>query len=64
MPEEAIVREGDKAFLFLKKEEGFEKVEVKIGRESDGFFEILGFKPEPTDLIALNGAYYINGSAE
>ena len=64
LPEGAIIREGNRAFLFMKKENGFEKMEVKIGRESEGYFEILNFEPHPSDVIALEGAYYINGSAE
>lgn len=56
VPPEAVVREGTRDFVFVRKEdESFERRPVKIGRSSDMFIEITrGLRPG--ELVAVRGA--------
>lgn len=59
VPETAVVREGDLAYVFVKKGTGFVKTPVRAGR-TDGQF--VAVDDLPVDVtIALTGAYYLNG---
>ena len=62
VPEAAIVRSGDRSFVFVQDGEGFRKVEVATGRTDDGFVEIRELNLREGQQIALKGAYYINGT--
>ena len=62
VPEAAIVRSGDRSFVFVEDSEGFRKVEVATGRTDDGFVEIRELNLKEGQQIALKGAYYINGT--
>jgi cobalt-zinc-cadmium efflux system membrane fusion protein len=62
VPEEALIRSGEDAYVFLKETEGFKKVKVKPGVAADGFIEVSGSGISDHTAIALKGAYYINGT--
>ena len=66
IPEEGLVREEDKYFIFSAKKEkdhgkeqwAFEPIEVTTGITEDGWVEIKLLKPlEPGTFFALNNAY-------
>lgn len=64
LPEGAIVREGDKHFLFIAKKEGgkwsFRPREVVIGEVDNGWVELKFIEsPEETILVAHSSAYYL-----
>jgi cobalt-zinc-cadmium efflux system membrane fusion protein len=66
LPEEAIVREGDKYYLFTAKndkEDGewvFSPVEVIVGTKDDAWVEIKLLEDLPSESIVVwNNAYYI-----
>ncbi len=63
LPEEAIVREGEQSFIFVKSGAGFEKVPVRIGQMQDGHVELMDWDPNLKESAAVKGAYYLNGSA-
>ncbi|MCB0559003.1 MAG: efflux RND transporter periplasmic adaptor subunit [Lewinellaceae bacterium] len=62
VPEAAIVRSGDRSFVFVQDSEGFRKVEVVTGLTDGGFVEIRELNLGEGQQIALKGAYYINGT--
>jgi len=62
VPEEALVRSGNRSFVFLKDEGGFRKVEVEAGQSDEGYVEIRQLALREGQQIALKGAYYINGT--
>ena len=62
VPETALVRQGNEAFIFIKSKDGFEKMAVKTGLSGDGFVEIMDMDFSENKEIALAGAYYLNGS--
>ncbi len=62
VPETAVVRESNEAFVFIKTKDGFEKKMVGTGMEDDGFVEITGLDFSENNQVALVGAYYLNGS--
>ena len=64
VPQTAIVREGEKAYLFVEKGTGFEKLPVALGRNDESYIEVLGLQLHEGQRIAISGAYYINGSIE
>ncbi|UTW61965.1 efflux RND transporter periplasmic adaptor subunit [bacterium SCSIO 12741] len=64
LPEEALVREGDKYYLFMAKYQkerwAFKAIEVKTGITDAGWTEVKLYKPlKPGTQIALNNAYYL-----
>ncbi len=70
LPEQAIVREDEKSFIFVKLENNhhndddhnfeFEQIEVITGIISDGYIEIKLLNPLPKNAqIAEKGAYYL-----
>ncbi|MCB0570717.1 MAG: efflux RND transporter periplasmic adaptor subunit [Phaeodactylibacter sp.] len=61
VPEEAVVRNGGQAFVFIKDSSGFKKHPVEVGRTEDGFVEVRGLDLAEGQQLALKGAYYING---
>lgn len=62
VPEEAIVRSGEEAYVFLETADGFQKMLVKPGVAADGYVEISGKGISDRTPVALKGAYYINGT--
>lgn len=60
VPYTAIAREGQNAFIFVKSEQGYQKAPVTLGREEGDYVELIGY--EGTGIIALSGAYYLNGA--
>ena len=62
IPEEALVRSGDRSFIFIREGERFRKVEVEAGQADEGFVEIKELNLREGQQIALKGAYYINGT--
>lgn len=62
VPISAVVREGDQAFVFVEQGKGFRKTPVSLGKTGEDYMEILGLQLEEGQRIALEGAYYINGS--
>lgn len=63
VPEQAVIRTGEQAFVFAKTGEGFRKIEVALGQSDSGYLEVSSPELEPALTLALSGAYYINGSA-
>ncbi|TXB61309.1 efflux RND transporter periplasmic adaptor subunit [Phaeodactylibacter luteus] len=63
VPEQAVVRTGEQAFVFAKNGEGFRKIEVALGQSDNGYLEVSSPELKPSLSLALSGAYYINGSA-
>ncbi len=68
LPDEAIVDEGTKSFIFVvdkeksrdKKLTAFKPVEVIKGLSDEGYTQVSTLNPLPKDaLIALNSAYYL-----
>ncbi len=72
LPQPAIVREGGKDYIFVKKEEietipsfgdsttAFKKVEIITGVSDQGFTEIRLLNPLPDSaLVVTEGAYYL-----
>lgn len=62
VPEAAVIRSGDRSFVFIKEGEGFRKAEVETGQADEGFVEIKELNLREGQQIALKGAYYINGT--
>lgn len=68
LPEEAIIEDGGKNYLFVatseekegEKEWEFEKVAIEIGNTSDGWTEVKLLEPLPENAqIVQNKAYYL-----
>ena len=68
LPEQGVVREGEKYFIFRAKQEiehgeniwVFEPLEVIIGTKDDGWMELKLLKPvAPGQVFAWNNAYYL-----
>jgi cobalt-zinc-cadmium efflux system membrane fusion protein len=64
VPEEALIREGERAFLFLSQKDHFVRKEVQPGRSDGNYTELLNFRLAKDELIALRGAYYLNAGGE
>ena len=62
VPEEALIRTGDEAFVFQETGNGFQRIPVKPGTVADGYVEISGNSITDRTPVALKGAYYINGT--
>ncbi len=59
VPITALVQEGGKYFIFLKKADSFEKMEVEIGASNDNYAELLHWDLAEETEIVTKGAYYI-----
>jgi cobalt-zinc-cadmium efflux system membrane fusion protein len=58
LPEEALVRFGDKEYIFVELKKGeFEMRDVKVGGRQEGFVEIMNSDQFQNQSIVLNGAY-------
>ncbi len=62
VPEEALIRSGEDAFVFQETGNGFQKMPVRPGTTADGYVEISGTSITDRTPVALKGAYYINGT--
>ncbi|KGE88834.1 MAG: efflux RND transporter periplasmic adaptor subunit [Phaeodactylibacter xiamenensis] len=62
VPEEALIRSGEEAFVFQETGNGFQRIPVKPGTAADGYVEISGTSITDRTPVALKGAYYINGT--
>ena len=62
VPRSALITEGDESFIFVQKGDTFEKVSVVTGRTDGDFIEIEPLALGENELVAIKGAYYINGS--
>jgi cobalt-zinc-cadmium efflux system membrane fusion protein len=62
VPEEALIRSGEEAFVFQETGNGFQRIPVKPGTAADGYVEISGTSITDRMPVALKGAYYINGT--
>lgn len=62
VPEEAVIRSGEEAFVFQETDKGFQKIPVRPGTAADGYVEISGKDISDRTPVALRGAYYINGT--
>ncbi|MCB0635015.1 MAG: efflux RND transporter periplasmic adaptor subunit, partial [Lewinella sp.] len=60
VPYTAIAREGEQAFIFVKEGEGYRRQPVQLGREKGDLIELIDYQERHP--IAVNGAYYLNGS--
>ncbi|MFW5761831.1 MAG: efflux RND transporter periplasmic adaptor subunit [Cyclobacteriaceae bacterium] len=69
LPEEAVIRSGKKAYIFVKTSENnestsFEQVEIKTGSSSDGYIGIEPATELPTNAeVVTHGAYYLLSAA-
>ncbi|MBL4709122.1 MAG: efflux RND transporter periplasmic adaptor subunit [Flavobacteriales bacterium] len=64
LPEEAIVVEEDNAFIFTVRKERnqwvFEAVEISLGKNSDGWIEVIPKKRlDKEQMVVWNNAYYL-----
>lgn len=67
VPEEAVVREGDKHFVFTagkhqhgdETEWNFKPIEVTAGTEDNGWVEIKSSKLKEGSTLAMNNAYHL-----
>lgn len=64
LPQEAVIREDNHHYIFVKEAEIYEKVDVEIGKKQDGYFEILNFKDVESKKSVVKGAYYLSGGDE
>ncbi|MCB9081821.1 MAG: efflux RND transporter periplasmic adaptor subunit [Lewinellaceae bacterium] len=64
VPAGAIVQEGKEQFVFVKVGSGFAKTAVQTGRSDGAFVEISGPEISRETQMALQGAYYLNGSLD
>lgn len=62
VPEEALIRSGEDAYVFQETDNGFLKIPVTPGTAADGYVEISGKGISDRTPVALRGAYYINGT--
>lgn len=62
VPEQAVVREGEDAFVFVQTGDVYEKTPVTLGRENDGYLELIDFRLPEGQQMVVRGAYYVNGS--
>lgn len=62
IPLSALITEGNESFIFVKRESGFEKVPVVTGKTDGDYIEIEPLQLGEDELLAIRGAYYINGS--
>lgn len=61
LPLEAIIRTGEKSFIFVQEGEGYEKIEVKLGRDDGKYAEVRLAESEKNKRVVIKGAYYLNG---
>jgi len=61
LPMEAIIRTGEKSFIFVQEGEGYEKVEVKLGRDDGEYAEVFMPESKKDKRVVIKGAYYLNG---
>lgn len=67
VPEEAVVREGEKRFVFKASkhthgddvEWNFTPIEVAVGTEDQGWVEIKTSKLKESSILAMNNAYHL-----
>jgi cobalt-zinc-cadmium efflux system membrane fusion protein len=64
LPMTAIVRTGEKNFIFVEEPDGFQKVEVRLGREDGKYAEVFIPDNEKGKKVVTKGAYYLNGMEE
>lgn len=62
VPRSAVITEGEEHFIFVKRGDTFEKVAVVTGRTDGDYIEIEPLDLGENELMAIKGAYYINGS--
>lgn len=62
VPTSAVIKEGNSSFIFVKKASGFEKVTIITGASDGEYIEIEQLQLGENEVLALKGAYYINGS--
>ncbi len=60
LPLTGIVREGEKSFIFVKENGGFEKIEIAVGRTDGQYAEVFIPDAEAGKLVVVKGAYYLN----
>ncbi len=56
-----IIHAQNRHFMFASTEQGFEKIEIILGRKDDQFTEILGPELIFETEVVLKGNYYLNG---
>ncbi len=61
LPEDAVIENGEEFVVLLldtnEKNYAFKTMEVKIGKKSNGFVEILSKNIQPTDKILIKGGF-------
>ena len=60
IPNAAFSFSDGKAYVFTKKGDGFEQVEVQTGMEDGSFTEILNYEHLVGQELAISGAYYLS----
>lgn len=64
LPMTAIVRSGQKSFIFVEEPEGFQKVEIRLGRDDGQYAEVFIPDNKKGKKVVTKGAYYLNGMGE
>ncbi len=62
VPDAALIRSAEQAFVFLQEEAGFRRLPVELGPSEEGFWAVESERLDTQSDIALSGAYYINGA--
>jgi membrane fusion protein, heavy metal efflux system len=60
LPEEAIITQGGRSFVYLEMEDGFIRKQVQTGRIFDGRVEILNDEEIQGKQVVTRGAYYLS----
>ena len=60
IPEEGVVTEGGKDYLFISQGNSFTKMASGTGLRKDGYVEILSPESLPDKDLVISGAYYLN----
>jgi membrane fusion protein, heavy metal efflux system len=60
IPEEGVVTEAGKDYIFISQGNSFTKIAVGTGLRKDGFVEILSPESLPDKDLVVAGAYYLN----
>ncbi len=65
VPSEAVVTKKNKNFLFIAKDTLYYKIQIKTGKESKGYIELVNLADSILEKqIVTSGAYYLNAELE
>ena len=61
VPQEAVVQEGGRSYVFERKANGFVRREVSTGLAQEGLIALVDWPANDDLTLAVKGAYYLNG---